>query len=185
MGRTRVEKDTPLCRDRYVAMYDNPITGKPYFKIVWLEFPEWLIPPPYIELADQDWFPVQLVRFSRATTQDEIGRLYNLSQQVVSRYMQNPVPAMEDLKPYYRKRNGVRQEKEIMIFKVPKQRSRDIQKLRFTHTDGTQYDLSYAENDPVVILEQLDVANGTYFFGTNELSEFMYSIIQAARKLDG
>lgn len=83
-------------KTRYVAMYKTGAKGQDYFKFIYLAWPRWLMPPPIIEMTEQDGFKIygknRLIEFVRADTQAEIAQAFGIKQQAVSRYMRNSNP---------------------------------------------------------------------------------------------
>lgn len=77
-------------RARYVALYRRG-HGKSYLRFVHLDFPDGMIPPATISLGVPH---AGVHEFGLADTQEEIARLFNTTQQSVSRWMSNPAPAL-------------------------------------------------------------------------------------------
>lgn len=91
-----VENYGDIVHQQYVAMYKTGTRGREYFKYISLGYPRWLIPPPVIDMIEQDYFKRDgknmVVRYVMANTQAEIAQAFGIKQQQVSRYMKNPNP---------------------------------------------------------------------------------------------
>jgi hypothetical protein len=78
-----------MSKARYAAMYETGEKGKNYFRFVYLEFPDGMIPPFKIEMG----VPQHGVHeFGLADDQHALASIFSTSQQNVSRWLKNKAP---------------------------------------------------------------------------------------------
>jgi hypothetical protein len=77
---------------RYVALYHrSPELGGNYFRVVDIDFPAGMIPPPTLRMH----VPLSGTHdFVWAPTQDDAAQAFSTSQQNVSRWMRNDTPEL-------------------------------------------------------------------------------------------